>query len=178
MDTMHCSNISSQRGFTLLELMVAVAVLSILLGLGVPAFTDTIRNNQIAAAGGDLVGALTLARNEALKRSVQVSVCAAADQDTCAAGTDWSNGWIVFVDDTGAPGVIDAGDTPLQNWSAPARGVSVISAIDAAISFTPRARARSAQQFSITKAGCSGSQRRLIDLSRAGRIGITRQECD
>ena len=48
---MHSTHRSSERGFTLLELMLALAVLSILMGIGVPAFNDTIRNNQISATG-------------------------------------------------------------------------------------------------------------------------------
>ena len=167
------------RGFTLLELMAAVAVLAILLGLGVPAYTDTIRNNQLSAASTDLVAAFSLARNEAMKRGVRVSVCAAAnvDADACAGGTDWSNGWIVFVDNFGARGVMNDGDVPLQSWAAPTRGVTIVSVQDTAVSFTKRARAESAQQFTVTKAGCSGTQQRRIDVIAAGRIGITRQEC-
>jgi len=172
------------RGFTLLELMVAVAVLAILLGLGVPAYNDTIRNNQISASSADLIAALSLARNEAMKRGQRVSVCAAANPndpdanpDACAAGTDWSNGWIVFVDAFGARGVINDGDVPLQSWAAPARGVRVVSGLDAPVSFTKLARAQLAQQFTVTKAGCAGNQQRSIEINAGGRIGLTRQEC-
>ena len=176
-NTRHHRDADRRRGFTLLELMVAVAVLSILVGLGVPAFNDTIRNNQLAAAGSDLISALTLARSEALKRSIRVSVCAAEDQDNCATGTDWSKGWIVFTDDFGTAGVIEPGDTLLQNWSPPARDVRITATFDRAVSFTPRARAQSAQKFTVTKAGCSGNQQRLIDINSAGRIALERQEC-
>ena len=165
------------RGFTLLELMVAVAVLAILLGMGVPAYNDSIRNNQIAATSADLISALSLARNEAMKRGMRVSVCAAANPDACAAGTDWSNGWIVFVDSFGASGVINEGDVPLQSWAAPARGVSVVSGLDAPVSFTKLARAQLANQFTITKAGCSGNQQRRIEVNAGGRLALTRQEC-
>src|SRR5262245_55462328 len=100
--TAHC-------GFTLLELMAAVAVFAVLLGVGVPAFTDVIRNNQISTASSDLVSALALARSEAMKRGVRVSICAAATQDTCATGEaakNWSTGWIVFTDDFGGAGTM------------------------------------------------------------------------
>lgn len=173
---MHCPDAYRQRGFTLLELMLTIAILSILMGLGVPAFNDTIRNNQIAATGTELVTALNLARNEALKRSLRVSVCAADTEDKCATGTDWSKGWIVFTDDIGTAGVIEPGDTPLQNWSAPAGGVT-ITAGSSAVSFTPRARALAERQFKVTKKGCSSNQERRIDLSLGGRIALTRQAC-
>lgn len=167
---------SEGRGFTVLELMITVAVLAILLGMAVPAYRDTIRNNQIAASSAALVTALSLARNEAMKRGRRVSVCA-ANANVCAAGTNWSNGWIVFVDDFGAVGVINDGDLPLQRWAAPPRGVAVVSVQGTAVSFTRLARAESAQQFTVTKPGCSGNQQRRIDVIAAGRIGLTRQQC-
>lgn len=164
------------RGFSLLELMMAVAVLAILLGLGIPAFSSISTNNQVAAESGNLVSALTLARSEALKRGVRVSVCAAGGADTCAEDADWSNGWIVFEDDFGAAGEINDSDVPLQNWEAPANGVTIET--DAtAVSFSRRARAEFAGQFTVSKAGCSGNQQRLIDVTIAGRIGLTRQDC-
>lgn len=156
--------------------MAAIAVLSILVGLGVPAFTDTIRNNQIAASSTDLVGALALARNEAMKRGLRVSVCAAADQDSCAADGEWSNGWIVFEDSFGAAGVIEEGDVVIRTWRA-ADGVAVDSEQDSAVSFTARGRAEAAQQFTVSKHGCSGNQERRIEVGAVGRIALTRQEC-
>jgi len=164
------------RGFTLLELLASIAVLSILVGLGVPAFNDTIRNNQIATSSSNLVGALALARNEAMKRGVRVSVCATADQVTCTADQAWSNGWIAFVDNFAAPGVIDEGDVVLRIWNG-VGGVDVNSEQAAAVSFTARGRAEAAQQFTVSKAGCSGNQERRIEIGAVGRISLTRQEC-
>jgi type IV fimbrial biogenesis protein FimT len=157
--------------------MTAIAVVAILLGLGVPAFSSIGTNNRIAAESGNLVAALTLARSEALKRGVRVSVCAAgAGADACAEGADWSNGWIVFADDFGAAGVIDESDVPLQNWGGPAGGV-VIATDALSVSFSRRARAEFAEQFTVSKAGCSGNQQRQIDVTIAGRVGLARQDC-
>src|SRR5690606_8981645 len=52
-------------GFTLLELLTAIAVLGVLLAIGVPAFTETIRTNRLAAQANDVVQALSMARSEA-----------------------------------------------------------------------------------------------------------------
>ena len=86
----------SQQGFNLLELMTAVAVLGILLGLGVPSFTQMIRNNRVVANTNELVVALSAARSEAVKRGLPTSVCArnAATSDVCRTGTanNWSSG--------------------------------------------------------------------------------------
>ncbi|MGH8185626.1 MAG: GspH/FimT family pseudopilin [Steroidobacteraceae bacterium] len=164
------------RGFTLLELMTAIAVLAVLAGLGVPAFTNIVRNNQIAAESGNLVTALTLARSEALKRGVRVSVCGAAGADACAEDADWSDGWLVFTDDFGDIGVIDDQDEVVQVWPAPLSGVAV-NTVDASVTFTRNARAEFAATFNVLKDGCSGEQQRVISVGASGRVNLTRIAC-
>jgi type IV fimbrial biogenesis protein FimT len=168
--------------------MLTVAVLSILLGLGVPSFAAVIRNNQIAAASSDVVSALNLARSEAMKRGVRVSICAASAANTCATGAaaaDWSTGWVIFEDDFGAAGAIDPGDVPLQNWGSAAPGISIAIVVPSAaastststITFSRRARAEFARQLTVSKQGCSGYQRRVISIGSSGRVGLTREAC-
>jgi type IV fimbrial biogenesis protein FimT len=166
------------QGFTLLELMTAIAVLAVLMGLGVPAFTNIMRNSQIASQSGNLVTALTLARSEALKRGVRVSVCGvdAEDPEACMEGADWSNGWIVFADDFGDMGVVDENDEVLQAWPAPLSGVAIGTEMQS-ITFTRTARAEFVGSFDVTKPGCTGDQQRQIDVSLSGRVSLTRVEC-
>ncbi|MGH8175841.1 MAG: GspH/FimT family pseudopilin [Steroidobacter sp.] len=171
--------IDRQRGVTLLELMTALAVLAILMGVGVPAFNNIVRNSQIAAQSAGLVQALNLARSEALKRGVRVSVCAAAASgNDCGAAAAWNNGWIVFADDFGAAGVIDPADLPfiIQNWPAQASGVQITIA-QPSVTFTRMGRAEFARTFTVSKSGCSGDQRRQIGVATSGRIGLQHLPC-
>jgi len=62
------------RGFTLLELMVAIAVLAILATVGVPSFRALIQNNRVTTQANELVSALSFARTEAVKRGRNVEV--------------------------------------------------------------------------------------------------------
>src|SRR5690606_30286528 len=101
-------NTRTERGFTLWELMMAIAVAGVVLGLGIPNMIEFQRNNAMASASNELVTAVLLARAEAVKRQVPVSLCLSADPDaptpTCspAAVTDASNlGFVVWVDDDG-----------------------------------------------------------------------------
>lgn len=87
-----------KRGFTLIELVITVALAAILLTIGVPSFQQMIRNNRAATHANEFMSALNLARSEAVKRSVRVSLCPSTNQVACTGGTDWSDGWIVFVD--------------------------------------------------------------------------------
>src|SRR5687767_13501516 len=88
---------SRQPGFTLIELMVTLLVLSILVAAAVPSFREFTRNNRVVATQNDLITALNLARSEALRRSRNITVCPSSDGATCSAGTNWGNGWIVSV---------------------------------------------------------------------------------
>lgn len=87
-------------GFTLVELMVTVAVLAILITLAVPSFRDLLSNSRSATLTNELVFSLKLARSEAIKRGVFTEVCprANAEAATCSASADdWSNGWVVRI---------------------------------------------------------------------------------
>lgn len=91
------------RGFTLVELMVTLALVAIIMGLAVPAFTALIERTRITSAAMDIRTALALARSEAVKRSVPVRLCHAAFPPACAGsaavGTKtWSSQVLLFVD--------------------------------------------------------------------------------
>lgn len=62
-------------GFTLLELMVTLAVLGIFLGIAVPSFQSSLTNSRLTTAANDLVGALQAARSEAIKRNATHQFC-------------------------------------------------------------------------------------------------------
>lgn len=100
------------RGFTILELMITVAVLSILVGVGIPSFQDMMRRNRLAAQTNQLIGTLAFARSEAVKRGVRVTVCPANDaQDACSDDGSWArNGMIIFTDNIGEVGEVTMGE--------------------------------------------------------------------
>lgn len=164
-------------GFTLLELMTAITVLAILLGIGVPSFMEATRNNRIITQTNALVSALNIARSEASKRSIPVTVCSSNVAQNNCLGTDWSNGWIVFVDNPATmPGTIDGVDlalAPLQVWPAPAGGVQFAGAPPAFVSFNADGSAANGggvTTFVITHPDCTGTHARQITLEQTGRI--------
>jgi type IV fimbrial biogenesis protein FimT len=83
-----------ERGFTLLELLVTLAVAGVLLTVAVPSFKTTITNNRQIAQTNELLGSLMYARSEAITENKSAVICASTDGSTC--GTDWSQGWIVY----------------------------------------------------------------------------------
>ncbi len=103
-----------RHGFTLVELVVVVAVLVILLAVAGPAMSEFTANNRLAAAKTSFSGALALARSEAAKRGGAVILHALG---AAAAGNEYAEGWDIVSDDNGN-GVADANDTVLRHFDA------------------------------------------------------------
>jgi len=156
----------TNRGFTLIELMIAIAVLAIVLGLGVPSFRDAIQNNRATAAANDVVTALQLARSEAIRRRQNVVVCRRnAAGDACDDGTNWAVGWLV-----------QSGGTPIQTWD-PRNGNPNLTASANTVTFQSTGRATAAATITITFPNCTGAQSRTIGVAATGRVTTTRNAC-
>jgi type IV fimbrial biogenesis protein FimT len=86
------------RGFTLVELLIAVAVAAILLGIGVPSFSRVLNTTRLSDASNTLLASMKRARSEAIKRNGRVTLCKSSDGVTCASAGGWEQGWIMFHD--------------------------------------------------------------------------------
>jgi type IV fimbrial biogenesis protein FimT len=86
------------HGFTLVELMMTMAIAAIVLSIAVPSFQTFINNNRKTTSVNDLMTALSLARSTAITRRQQVTVCKSDDGATCKIGalSNWSQGWMMF----------------------------------------------------------------------------------
>jgi type IV fimbrial biogenesis protein FimT len=89
------------RGFTLVEVMIALAIGAVILLLAVPNFSTLLERNRIGSAADHLYASLAEARGEAVKRRTTVRVCPSADSASCRNDGDWSDGWLVFMDGDG-----------------------------------------------------------------------------
>jgi type IV fimbrial biogenesis protein FimT len=184
---------AKQTGFTLIELMVAIFVLAVLLGLSVPNFRDFLRNSRLTAAANDLLADINLARTESIKRRQIVTVCgtdAPGDATPSCVAPD-ANGfgaWVVFVDEDG-DGVVAAANDVLRRHEALPSGVNsrsnagFVSYADTGF-LRPIGTDASATRFffcdargnTTTAGGLSAA--RALALLPTGRAGINRRVSD
>jgi type IV fimbrial biogenesis protein FimT len=119
-------------GITIVELVVSLAVVSILVTTGVPAFSSFLQTNRVSESTFDLFGTINLARSEAVKRRTRVVLCRSsnptASTPSCGGSANtWTTGWLVFAsgdtNNTYQPGT----DTLLGIGLVDSPGISVIT---------------------------------------------------
>jgi type IV fimbrial biogenesis protein FimT len=172
----------TQHGFTLAELLAAMAVVAILVGIAIPTFRQFSASTRATAATNSLVTALATARMEALRRSTPVSVCASTNSQTCAASSTWSTGWIVFTDGSGTTGQVDGADAVLQAWDAPGLTMTVNSSTKY-IRYDARGMVWVTPDytfpvtFNTWSAGCKGTNQTQVSVTVGGSPQSTRIAC-
>lgn len=87
---------SRAGGFTLIEMLVTLAVIAVLAAIALPSFTQSIRRNAVSTASNALLADLGYARAEAVTRGMDVSVCPSTDGTSCSDGAAWESGWLVY----------------------------------------------------------------------------------
>ena len=102
-------------GFTLVELITAMAVISLLVAIAVPSLQSFTMNDRLRTNINTLMGHLAFARSEAVKRSQQVAICSSGTATAC--NGNWSDGWLLYVDQDG-DGSFDAGEEILRAQQA------------------------------------------------------------
>ena len=107
--------ISRQNGFTLIELMVAIAIMGILFAVALPNFESFVNSNRLSSGANEMIASLQTARMESLRRNRRTVVCLSADPNAASPGCTTTNptGWVTFLD-VDKSGTFTTGDTLLR----------------------------------------------------------------
>lgn len=89
------------RGLTVIELATVLAVIGVVAAIGAPSLMSTLSATRTASISNRLLADLSLARTRAIMSALPGEICPSSDASTCSGSTDWSDGWIVFVDADG-----------------------------------------------------------------------------
>ena len=120
-------NETSQKGFTIYELMITLLVAGVLLTIGLPNLSEFTRNSRISGTANDLHSSFLLARSEAARAKSNVTICSSANSMAANAdcdGSPFDDGWIIFVDQDGDI-VRDAGEPVLRSHSTIPDGIDI-----------------------------------------------------
>lgn len=162
----------TQRGFTLIELMVTVSLLAILLSVAIPSFRDMLQNNRTQTIADNLMTALQYARSEAIKRGAKVEICRSANTSDatpiCANSTAWGDGWLVKV----------SGGAVLRVWE-PVSSANQIAGPNETLTFLANGlRSNSGDKsFTVKFSNCSGKPQYTITVAATGRATKAKGTC-
>jgi type IV fimbrial biogenesis protein FimT len=109
--------IARQQGLSLVEALMALAIVAGALRFAGPGMADVLQATRLAAASDEMLADLHLARMEAQKRNRRVALCKSEDGRHCSATGSWDQGWIVFHDENNN-GVLDAGEELIARHDA------------------------------------------------------------
>lgn len=170
------------RGFTLIELMVTIAIVAILAAIAFPSFRYTLRNNRAATATNDLMASFSLARSEAVRSARGSGICTSTDGVNC--GGTWDDGWMVWINNDAdtAPG--GANDRVVRYTQAHSQ-LSVTATSSGGrtdlVMFDPRGRVADGndRDIIIRPSSCTAGEalQRHLTLGRTGQTRIAREDC-
>lgn len=178
-----------EKGFTLVELIVTLAVLGVLVGVGYPSFQGVIRSNRVTTTANELMASVALARSAAIRTSLGAGICKSNDQSNCGdGGVSWSDGWLVW-EDSNRNGRKDTGETILSytqgrsslKMDGPTTSADASGASSQGITFDGRGRRRSSvdQQISIQPDVCDPTKqlRRVLTVNYSGQVRSEKVAC-
>ncbi|WP_257286389.1 GspH/FimT family pseudopilin [Endozoicomonas sp. SESOKO1] len=162
-------NHKCNRGFTLVEMMITIVLIAIMVNLVVP-IGQVAERFKLDYVNQRIYASAVLARSEAIKRTEIVSVCRSTTGNSCQAGVNWADGWVVFVNRNGNNS-IDPGEDVIRVYNPVSSPVDIVWSSNARLlSFRPRGSAVQQGSFSLCSVPKRSTLQRLVNISGSGLI--------
>ncbi|MEM7303996.1 MAG: GspH/FimT family pseudopilin [Pseudomonadota bacterium] len=167
------------KGFTIIELMIALALVGVFITMGVPAFSGLMERNQLTTGINTFVSSLSIARSEAIKRNQRVSLCASNDGEQCA-DTGYENGWIVYVDSNQSDSLDDDDEIIWVNSNLSTNfTLRATSALSNQITYMPTGRIGASTEGNVKLCKDNDiSKARMLIMIRTGRVQLANHNDD
>lgn len=151
------------KGFTILELLMTIIIVSIVASIALPSFLSVIERNQLSSQANSFIGAVSMARSEAAKRGATMSLISNSTT------SNWSSGWCL------TPGATNCTGTVTHKYPPTAGGL-VLSGNRSMFSFDARGYL-STSSGTLTLCKSSGKEGQQITINAAGRANGQRITC-
>lgn len=172
----YSSSAANARGVTLVELCTSISIIGILASVAIPGFAQLQRTNGRATAVNGFIHTLALARSEAIKRSVVVSVCRSVEGTRCDNRTaQWNSGWIVFINrDHDQPADLDEGEEILHRNDGWRDGIVTSNRLSFSYRPTYQADVNGTVLFCHPRGG--DAEARAVIISHTGRARVSKRD--
>ncbi|USE37533.1 GspH/FimT family pseudopilin [Endozoicomonas sp. SCSIO W0465] len=162
-------NHKDNRGFTLVEMMITVVLIAIMVNLVAP-MGQIAEGFKLDYVNQRIYSSAVLARSEAIKRSETVSVCRSISGTACQTGTNWADGWVIFVNNNGNNS-IDPGEEIIRVYNPASSPVEITwSGSVPLLNFRPRGSPDRQGTFTLCSVPKRPMEQRLVDISGSGLI--------
>lgn len=168
----------NNKGFTLIEMMVTVAIIAVFATVAVPSFGSLIEANRLTTQTNSLITSIAFARHEAVMRGQVTSIAAL---DPSSSSNEWGKGWRVFIDANGNT-QFDNGELELRLVDK-LDNTTVFDSLDnvSVLSFgnrgLPSPAGQPARTFRVKATSCSGEKANTVTMTAIGGTSSKKSNC-
>ena len=161
-------DMNTQRGVTLIELLMALTIAAVLLGLSLPSFASMKMRNSVAATHNLIMGGFATAREAAIVERLPTVLCPGSSDTGCRKDGIWEGGWMIFLD-RNDNGTLDSSDTVLRQETAIDGDLAIRSSKHRSrVTFQPSGMAEGSN-LTVKLCGADGVAVRGLVTSNTGR---------